>query len=165
MGYVENNLSKNENILYQGKIHWFIFVPPLMMMLLAFFVLADDSKQDNERLVALVVMAFCVFVLVHSFFYKISSEFAITNRRIISKTGFISRKTVEFNHGKIESINVEQSIFGRIFGYGSVVINGTGGAKTPVKNIAKPLKFRMEAMNVIDHEQEQAPVLNQEQRQ
>ncbi|MCP5245676.1 MAG: PH domain-containing protein [Burkholderiales bacterium] len=156
MGYVANNLSKNEKIIYEGKIHWFIFVPWILLLSIVLMTYPEGNNEVDE----ITMMSINFFLIasiigiVHSFFYKISTEFAITNRRIISKTGFISRKTVEFNHNKIESINVEQGILGRIFNYGSVVINGTGGVKTPVKNIAKPLKFRIEAMDVIDVEKD-----------
>jgi uncharacterized membrane protein YdbT with pleckstrin-like domain len=70
------------------------------------------------------------------------SEFVITNRRIIIKTGFIARSTFEMNLSKIESVNVEQTAMGRILNYGSITIIGTGGTKETFHNIAKPLSFR-----------------------
>jgi hypothetical protein len=63
------------------------------------------------------------------------------------------RHTVELNHGKVESFNVDQSIFGRIFDFGTVVVNGTGGGKTPIPNIDAPLDFRRRAMETIDRSQ------------
>lgn len=154
MGYVANNLSKNEKIVYEGKIHLFIFMPWILLLSIVYIVYPDGSREVDEATMLSIdiFMVISILGVIHSFLYKVSTEFAITNRRIISKTGFISRSTIEFNHNKIESINVEQGIFGRIFGYGSVVINGTGGVKTPIKNIAKPLRFRSEAMNIIDQE-------------
>ena len=71
-----------------------------------------------------------------------TSEFAVTNKRVIIKVGLIRRHTLELLLGKVESIGVDQSILGRIVGYGSIVVIGTGGTKEPFKNIAEPLEFR-----------------------
>ena len=70
------------------------------------------------------------------------SEFGITNKRLIIKTGILSRKTLELNLSKIESVNVNQSIFGRILGYGSIGVIGTGGTKEYFISIKNPLEFR-----------------------
>ena len=70
------------------------------------------------------------------------SEFVITNRRIIIKTGIIGRETFEMNLSKIESVNVDQSILGRILNYGSITIIGSGGTKETFNKIARPLAFR-----------------------
>ena len=71
-----------------------------------------------------------------------TTELAITNRRIIAKFGFLRRDTIEINLSKIESIRVEQSIFGRMLNYGSLVIIGTGGSREPIPEIVDPLEFR-----------------------
>jgi uncharacterized membrane protein YdbT with pleckstrin-like domain len=73
---------------------------------------------------------------------RYTDEFAITNKRVIIKTGLISRKTFEMNHSKIESVNVDQSILGRILGYGTIGIVGSGGTREVFPNIKNPLAFR-----------------------
>ena len=73
---------------------------------------------------------------------QMTSEFVITNKRIIMKTGLISRKTFEMNLQKIESVNVNQSFWGRILGFGTVTIIGTGGSKESFSDISNPLLFR-----------------------
>ncbi len=93
-----------------------------------------------------------VFV-VESVIHKLTAELAITSKRAIAKIGFIRRHTVELNHSKVESFNVDQSLLGRMLGYGTVVINGTGGGKTSISNIDAPLDFRREAMQTIDASQ------------
>jgi uncharacterized membrane protein YdbT with pleckstrin-like domain len=70
------------------------------------------------------------------------SEFVITDRRIIIKTGFIARNTFEMNLSKIESVNVDQSVMGRILNYGSMTIIGSGGTRETFHNISRPLAFR-----------------------
>ena len=112
--YVNNNLIRGEVVEYDTSYHWIIF-----FSLRALFTLFIAPLID-----------------------KWSDEFAITNKRVIIKTGLISRRTVELNLSKIESVNVDQSILGRILGYGSLQIVGTGGTKEIFPNINKPLTFR-----------------------
>jgi len=112
--YVQSNLTSGEKVVYKANLHWIIFVS-----LHALFTL----------FIAQLIELF-------------TSEFAITNKRIIIKVGFISRKTLEMNLQQIESINVDQSILGRILGYGTIVLIGTGGTKESFSNIAAPLEFR-----------------------
>ena len=112
--YVKNNLIFGETVEYETTYHWIIFVSIRALFTLFIAPLID----------------------------RWTDEFAITNKRVVIKTGLISRKTVEMNLSKIESVNVDQSIFGRLFGFGSIQIIGTGGTKEEFKNIASPLKFR-----------------------
>ena len=112
--YINNNLIKDEHVELETTYHWIIFCN-----LRAIFTLFIAPLID-----------------------KYSDEFAITNRRVIIKTGLISRKTFEMNLSKIESVNVDQSILGRILGYGTIRIVGSGGTKEEFPNIMKPLEFR-----------------------
>lgn len=118
--YVQGNLLSGENIIYEAKLHWIIFI--------------------SVRAVLTLFLAPLI--------QTITSEFAITNKRIIIKVGFISRKTLEMNLGKIESIAVDQTILGRILGYGTIMIIGTGGTKEPFFNIVAPLEFRKQYQKV-----------------
>lgn len=112
--YVNNNLIRGEIVEYETSYHWIIFIS-----LRALFTLFIAPLID-----------------------KWADEFAITNKRVIIKTGLISRKTVELNLTKIESVNVNQGFLGRILGYGSIQIVGTGGSKEIFLNITDPLTFR-----------------------
>jgi uncharacterized membrane protein YdbT with pleckstrin-like domain len=80
---------------------------------------------------------------------KYSDEFAITNRRLIIKTGLISRKTFEMNLSKIESVNIDQTLLGRILGYGTIMIVGSGGTRETFPNIKKPLEFRKKFQELV----------------
>ncbi len=112
--YVESNLLKDERVVYEAKLHWIVFL--------------------SLRAVFTLFIAPLIEFL--------TSEFAITNKRIIIKIGFISRRTLEMNLGKVESIIVDQSILGRILGYGTINVIGTGGTKEPFADIRAPLDFR-----------------------
>lgn len=87
-----------------------------------------------------------------------TTELVVTSKRVIAKVGLIRRATLELNHSKVESMNVSQSTLGRIIGYGTIVVNGTGGGATPVPGIDNPLEFRRKAMQTID-DSEAAPAL------
>lgn len=87
----------------------------------------------------------------HSIVLRVfSTELALTNQRIIAKTGLIRRNTVELRLEKVESLGIHQGIIGRIFNYGSVVVRGTGGTNTPIPNIKDPMKFRSIVNNHIE---------------
>ncbi len=112
--YVETNLTPNERVVHQAKNHWIIFISPRAVLSLGLLPLID----------------------------WFTNEFAITNRRILIKEGLFSRRTIEMNLGKVESVGVDQTIFGRLMGYGCLVIIGTGGTKEHFHNISSPLEFR-----------------------
>lgn len=79
-----------------------------------------------------------------------TTELAITNKRIISKSGLVRRSIMELRLDKIESIKVDQSIVGRLLNFGSITIAGTGGDKTPIERIADPLQFQKHFMSAVD---------------
>ena len=79
-----------------------------------------------------------------------TDEFAITNKRIIMKTGLISRKVFEMTVAHIESINVDQTIMGRILGYGTIIIVGSGGTRESFEDIADPIRFRRAFMDTVE---------------
>lgn len=112
--YVESVLISGERVEYQARLHWRIYWTPRALFTL----------------------------WLSPFIRQLTSEFVITNKRVIMKTGFISRETFEMNLQKIESVNVDQSFFGRLLGFGTVNIIGTGGTKGSFPDISKPLLFR-----------------------
>ena len=150
MGYVTNNLMPDERVIHVGKIHWFIFVSGALMFVAAIGLFMMDSEGDMTQILGVILLVLAITDLIKAFIFKISTELAITSKRVIAKVGLISRSTVELSHRKIESFNVDQSIYGRIFGFGTIVVCGTGGGKTPIPNIDDPLEFRRQAMKVAD---------------
>ncbi len=149
MGYVSNNLMPGEKVVHAGKVHWFIFVPGITLFLVAIWLFTVATNEGIGPIFGVFALLFAIASLIKALVFKISTELSITSKRVIAKVGFISRKTIELNLNKVESFNIDQSIFGRIFGFGTVVICGTGGGKTPIPTIDDPLEFRRQAMNVI----------------
>lgn len=151
MGYVTSNLMNDEEVIHMAKIHWFIYLPGITAIVISFIVLgASDGMKEIAPLLFFVFLVGGIISLVKAFIFKISTELAVTTKRVIAKTGLIKRNTLELNHSKVESFNIDQSIMGRIFNFGNVVVRGTGGGKTPIPNIDDPMLFRREAMGIID---------------
>jgi uncharacterized membrane protein YdbT with pleckstrin-like domain len=123
--YVESALTKGEQVVYQGKVSlWsmtFLFL--LGLLFIGFYGLG---------------LLFWIAAAIRYY----TTELAITNKRVIAKFGLISRSTVEINLQKIESIQVNQGILGRILNYGSIVVSGAGNPQAPVPGISSPLQFR-----------------------
>lgn len=141
MSYLD---SIGEVILYRAKIHWVIFVKPIIALVLGFFSIISAPQFDKAILVAFgfVLLVYGVITLISSFIYRISTELGILEKRVVGKWGFIRRDTIELKLDKTESARIEQSILGRILNYGTVIVIGTGGSPTPFKFIAEPLEFR-----------------------
>ena len=123
--YVEGALVKDEQIVYIGHISlWSLW------HLLAFGIVLLPALGLG-----------LVFLAVAYVRYK-STELAVTTKRVIVKHGFIRRQTVEINLNKIESIQVDQGVLGRVFNFGSLVVAGTGTSHAPISGIAEPMAFR-----------------------
>jgi uncharacterized membrane protein YdbT with pleckstrin-like domain len=147
MGYVEKVLQPGEVILSRTHLHWFIYLSSITTLILALVVLATGMifAPDYAYYVEIVAGLLGIFGLLKLFVAWIkrsSTELAVTNRRIIHKTGFLSRTTSEMNREKVESVDVQQSLTGRIFGYGTVLVRGVGSTWEPFAHIANPLAFR-----------------------
>lgn len=157
MAYVDGNLLSGERVLYRAYIHWFIFVPGALLFAVGIIIVPMDTEGGTGPVFGLMAILLSIFLLVKALVEKLTTELAVTSKRVIAKVGFIRRNTAELNHSKVESFNVDQSVLARIFGFGTVTINGTGGGRTRIPNISAPLKFRKEAIQIIDSSQSAAP--------
>lgn len=148
MGYVENNLMKNERIVYQAQLHWWIFVRPIIFLIfgLAFFTSGEEGAAKN---IGLIIVIVSLISLIWQFIKKKNSEFVVSNKRVVLKSGVISRNVNEVVLSKAEGMNVNQGLFGRIFGFGSIIVT-SGGATNSYHNIADPLRFRKEINEQIE---------------
>src|SRR5947207_12500054 len=158
VGYVENNLITGEAVTYRARLHWILFVKPTLIALviiaiggLVFYAAESRGGLSTEAALGLwlaVLIVAAVPVLAAVINWR-SAEFAVTNKRVILKTGFIQSKTEEMFLNKIESVGVDQSISGRILGFGTIVIRGTGGSLEPFHRVSSPLRFRNEIQEQI----------------
>lgn len=136
MGYVEQNLLQAEGVVYRARLHLIIFLEPALVALLGFIAFAASAKLATLILVVALLLA------VKKYIRLATSEFVVTNKRVLIKIGLVRRHTLELLLGKVETIGVEQGIFGRTFNYGTIVVTGTGGTKELFPAIARPLEFR-----------------------
>ncbi|WP_207802909.1 PH domain-containing protein [Roseicella frigidaeris] len=149
MAYVAANLMTGEEIVSEGKIHWFVYIVPIISIIASFFLMATDASVFG-----FLVLLFGILRLISAFIVRNTTELVITNRRIIAKFGFIRRNTVELLHRNVESLHVSQGVFGRLFRFGTIIVNGTGGVRTPVPDIDHPLEFRRTALRLLDNREQ-----------
>ena len=131
--YIDGALIQGERVIYTGNIS---------LWSLAHLIIPG--------VILLPVFGLGLLVLLAAFIRYKTTELAITNKRVIAKFGFISRHTVELNINKVEGIQVIQSISGRIFNFGSLIISGTGIQQAPIPGISNPLAFRRSFMDAQD---------------
>jgi len=150
MTYVERVLQPGETVRYVSRIHWIVYLPgaALAALGLAGFAALRLGWSDPTGLgpapplVAGAILLWGAALMAGAWFRRWTTELAATDRRIIYKRGFIRRHSIEMNMDKVESVDVDQSIFGRLFDYGDITVRGTGTGIEPLRNIDSPLDFR-----------------------
>ena len=161
MGYVDRNLVPGETLLYRTRHHWLVLLGPVvggLSLLVPGFALLLEAivTRDSAGLVVgnstispkvmTMIGAILVVAAIITFSYGVAkrnaTEMAVTNRRVLIKTGMASRRTLDLMLSRVESIGVEESAAGRMLGYGSVIVRGTGGTPEPFLMIAHPQEFR-----------------------
>jgi len=169
MKYVKKNLVGDEKIVYIAAVDWLIFIPGVIMMFVSVYAYLSLDEcilyvmdalpygyQDSRSIALVLSFLFISLFLkgaisfIKALFYKISTELAVTSKRIIYKTGIIRRNTVELTHHSTESLLLHQSVLGRIFNFGDIMIQGTGGGTTSIYNIDNPLALRNITMKLVD---------------
>ena len=145
MSYVDENLLPGERVVYRARLHPIIYTWAILLAIVGaaaavFGMLAEGLIWISWAGAAVLFIAAIVFAI--DLIKSSSSEFAVTNRRVVIKVGVIRRHTVELLLQQIEGIGVDQTVYGRMLNLGSIVVIGTGGTKEQFKNIADPLEFR-----------------------
>jgi len=147
MSYVEKNLLPGETISCTGRLHWVIYGKSLALLAFGVALMFPWSKQlPTLWIFGGTAIAVGVLAAIPAMLSAWSTELVVTSKRVVAKQGVIGRRTIEMLHRRIESIAVHQSIAGRLLGYGTLVIHGTGGGFESIPNIARPLQFRNAAM-------------------
>jgi len=163
MSYVDSNLVPGETVIYQTRLHWIVMLWHIVLgclllglpgVFLLYFAL-NQSGIESKTLhvmegggVALLVCG--VVAILMGMVRRNATEMAVTNRRVVIKTGLVSRKTIEMLLNKVESIEVSETAFGRMLGYGTIVVIGTGGTPEPFHKVAHPLVFRSQVQQQIE---------------
>src|SRR5215468_3968626 len=146
--YIDEILQPGEKVLYSTNAHWMFYLPAMAAWILVavFLILSRLTAVDGLVVlcwaVAAVVAVAALYWTFRAWFHRWTTETDVTNMRVVHKTGFIQRRTFEMALDKIESVDVDQSILGRILNYGDVTINGVGEGRETISTIASPLEFR-----------------------
>ena len=146
--YIDDILQPGEKVLYSTNAHWIFFLPAMagwvvaiVLLVLSGMVPAGPSVLVCLSLAAIVAI-FALYKTVTAWFHRWTTETDVTNLRVVHKTGFIKRQTIEMSLDKIASVNVDQTILGRIFNYGDVKLSSVGEAEEEIKMLTSPLEFR-----------------------
>ncbi len=163
MNYINSSLVKDEKLIFETKYHWIILLLPIIICLIGIILfLSLEEKRifiNDGNLISIfrkdspnrfVFYNFIVLIILTIGFFKLftsykvykSSEFGITNKRAMMKSGFLKIITVDMFLNKIEGIQLQQDFLGRVFNFGSLIIIGTGGTKNLFPNISFPLEFK-----------------------
>ena len=145
--YVDSVLVEGERIVYRASIsHWKFFLSYLVGSLFLLTAVGTYIYTENKAGASFVMIAILLLVglavILSSVIRRQTTELVLTDRRIITKRGLISRDTVEMNLNKVESLHVTQGLMGRILNYGDVTVVGTGASLEPLCGIAGPLELR-----------------------
>ena len=172
MPNVERDLIPDETLVYKTNLHWIVLVVPFALatilsiaglLLLArpkfltdpFGDLADlrqslfGGPPGHLEVLGAGLILVGVVIAVSGLWHRNSTELSVTNRRVMVKTGIVLRHTMEILLSKVESIEVDQTIMGRILGFGSIVVRGTGGTPEPIQLIDNPQEFRKQVQEQI----------------
>ena len=146
MPYVDRVLQEGESVRHIARISWVTYLPGLFLWVvagvLAGLLPSAPALHFLVLTVAAIVFIIGTILLARAWFHRVTTEIAVTDRRIIYKRGFVRRYTVEMHMDKVESVDVDQSILGRLLDYGDVIIHGTGMGIEPLPNIDHPLELR-----------------------
>jgi membrane protein YdbS with pleckstrin-like domain len=163
MSYVESNLVPGETVIYQTRLHWIVMLRHIVLgclllglpgVLLLYYALSQTGIESRTLHimegggVALLVCGVVVILIGMVRLY--ATEMAVTNRRVVIKKGVLSRRTIELLLNKVETIEVSETPAGRMLGYGTIVVIGTGGTHESFPKVAHPLEFRSQVQQQIE---------------
>jgi uncharacterized membrane protein YdbT with pleckstrin-like domain len=156
MSYIEKNLAVGEVVAYRTRLHWIIYTKSILLFIGAGIILSTGLFKVISPDAAIVfyiiggiLLVIALIIFISRWILYTSSEFGVTNSRVLIKVGFISRHSLELLLTKVEGIGVDQSIMGRIFNYGTIIVSGTGGTKESFSLIAQPMEFRKKVQEQI----------------
>lgn len=141
MSYVEKHLLPGEEIVHRGHLHKIVYLVPLILAVI-FMIVAVAGFMVESYPLAFAGLILALIPLLWAQILYIASEFAVTNKRVIIKVGFIQRRTLETLLTKVEGIEVNQGVLARMLNFGTIAVTGTGGTREEFQNIADPLEFR-----------------------
>jgi hypothetical protein len=162
MGYIDRNLTDGEAVIYKTRLHWIVMVRSIVLACVIvvvagflFYYAQTHASLDANTLHLLdaagaVCLIAAVLTVLIGALRRNATEMAVTNHRVVIKLGLVGRRTIEMILNKVESIEVKESTLGRVLGYGTIVVIGSGGTLEPFQRVAHPLQFRSAVQRQIE---------------
>jgi uncharacterized membrane protein YdbT with pleckstrin-like domain len=138
VSYIDENLLPDEHVVYRADLHWIIFARAILVLVVGLVLVVVPRIAQAS----VVVLLIGVVMLVPPFVAYRTTELGVTNKRVIVKTGLFRRRTLELLLRQVEAILVDQSLLGRLFGFGSITLTGTGGVREIFHRVRDPLELR-----------------------
>jgi membrane protein YdbS with pleckstrin-like domain len=135
MEYIDNTLGADEKIAYRCRLHWAVFLGPMLVMVIG------GLSIPSKGLAAFIILLIGVTWAIWSAVAVQMSEFGITEKRLLMKVGFPWKKLYEIPLVKVQDINVYQPTLGRILNFGKIMITVTGGRRHSFRMVSGPLQF------------------------
>ena len=135
--YIDASLNPQERVTYRGGLSWAVYLMPVMM-----FAFGAGWALSGGGLPGLILAVAGVLGGAGAYIRQVTSEFAVTTNRVVVKTGLLTRNTIEIQLSKVESVQVQQDLLGRLLNYGTITVSGTGGTHEPFALIDDPINFR-----------------------
>lgn len=150
MSYLDDHLLTGERIVYRAKLHWTIFLASIVVVVLGIgLAILLQLVQPAYTFAGAALAGVGLLLAIGPAIRYLSSEFAVTDKRVLGKVGFIERESDETLLSKIEAIAIDQGVIGRILGFGTITITGTGGTQEVFPRISEPLEFRRQIQSQI----------------
>lgn len=154
MSYVDRNLLPDEAVTYRTRLHWKVFAIPGLIVVFLLVPSALLALASGVPGLALIPAAVALAVLGVADIQRRSSEFAVTTRRVVIKLGVLNTRSIELLLPKVEGVEVTQTLAGRMFGYGQIIVTGSGGTRETFAGIQAPLKFRQAVQAAADRKRD-----------
>lgn len=140
--FISNHLLEGEKVVFQTRVHWMTFIP--WFVLSAFGFLSLLFVPQSKILIGGIQIASAIFLIkaLASYVFFLTSIYGITTHRVLGKTGVIKIHSLDVLLLKVESVKLKKGLFGRIFGYGDLIVSGTGGTQHDFNSLPKPMKIR-----------------------
>ncbi len=162
MSYIEKSLVGGETVLYKARLHWIVLLWHAVIggciglvgigLLAGAVISAQHSRGFSGPMGVVGILLFlaALVLLCFGIVKRNATEIAVTNRRVLIKTGVVDRRTLELLLVRVESIGVNETPLGRMLGFGTVILRGTGGTPEQFDRIANPLEFRKHVQSQVE---------------
>ncbi len=162
MKYIDNSLLNDEKVIFATHPHWIVFGSTALSVFFAIvlYIFGANTPALHIALLgwplykigATFFVLYAIYLLLYALIKYYTSEYGVTNKRVIMKIGWIQRDAFETFLTRVEGIKVWQSIMGRIFNYGTITVVGTGGTADSFPQVPNPMQFRHIVQEQLDKE-------------